>query len=573
MTAAPERAEVGHSRRTYKTRVVVSAALVTLAAVMLIADEMIFADRIFPGVSIGPVNVGWMKPDDASAAVSRQLRGTHKMSLFLPKGTKQVRVRGRDLGIDPAAAADEAYQTGRVGDLITRLDARFAGLRGEYVIEPHTQPKGSARAVLAEMRRVFARPAVDSRFVLRDGRAQVTRSRPGTRLDVQGGAVELADAFLENRSTAHLPIIRIDPGVTTAKAMQFQSQVDKWTKRPVQLRYRGYSVHLSRNDIAALAMVRSTRLAVDETVLAVRLTPITRKLVRKPTEAQLAVSGDRVRITGGRPGQTVDPAQTALALSRALNAGTAYSQIAVRPIQPLTTRGDLAGMNIHRLLSTFTTRFRLGMDGRDVNINLAAKAVRGKVLAPGQIFSLNRATGPRDRSTGYKEALIFRGGRVVPGIGGGVCQVSSTLYDAALLANLRIIARSNHSMAVTYIPPGRDATAFYPTIDLEFQNTTGRPILLWSDVTGNRLTMQVYGSGRRPRVQIYTTVRKTVPAKTLVAYSRSLRRGARVVEVQGRPGYVVSSYRWLWQGKNGVRREFLATDKYAPRNTVVRVGM
>ncbi len=278
-----------------------------------------------------------------------------------------------------------------------------------------------------------------------------------------------------------------------------------------------------------------------------------------------------MRIEGGFSGTRFDARASAERLAKALGSSRTCTLV-LRSVAPQVTRSDLASLRITKMLSSYTTEFLPGRDGRDVNINLAASRVRGRIVSTGDIFSLNSATGPRNRLTGYRESLVFSGGRVVPGIGGGTCQVSSTLYNAALLAGLRIVERSPHSMSVSYVQPGRDATTFYPSVDLKFQNNQRDAILLWSTVHGNRLTMQVYGSGPRPRVAIETVVRRLMPARTRIVYDASLRTGARVVESSGKPGYIVSSFRSIWEGKRLVRR-FLATDRYKPRATIIRVGV
>jgi vancomycin resistance protein YoaR len=194
------------------------------------------------------------------------------------------------------------------------------------------------------------------------------------------------------------------------------------------------------------------------------------------------------------------------------------------------------------------------------------------VLGIGEVFSLNAETGPRNRATGYKESLIFSNGKVVPGIGGGVCQVSSTTYQAALRADLRIVERQSHSMQVSYIAPGLDATTFYPIVDLKFQNTRSGPILLWTEIRGNALTVSVYGSGARPDIQIRTATKKTIPPSTRIVYDTTMRPNARVVESAGSPGSVVASWRLTYDNGQVVKREPLAIVEYRPRARVIRVG-
>lgn len=162
-------------------------------------------------------------------------------------------------------------------------------------------------------------------------------------------------------------------------------------------------------------------------------------------------------------------------------------------VQPKVTASQLEGMKITGLVSKYSTQFDPGLVNRTENIRLAAKALNGKLLAPGEKFSFNQSVGERTASAGYKEAMIIVGEQFTPGLGGGVCQVSSTLYNAALLAHIDILERHPHSLAITYVPQGQDATVAYPDLDLKFKNSTSGYLLLRSFVQGSTLTFELYG--------------------------------------------------------------------------------
>ncbi|MDR3602833.1 MAG: cell wall-binding repeat-containing protein [Desulfosporosinus sp.] len=144
------------------------------------------------------------------------------------------------------------------------------------------------------------------------------------------------------------------------------------------------------------------------------------------------------------------------------------------------------------LISQFSTTFDSTMGNRTENILLAAKALDGKLLAPGEKFSFNESVGERTAEAGYKEALIIVGNTYTPGLGGGICQVSSTLYNAVILAHLEILERHPHSLPVDYVPSGQDATVSFPILDFRFRNNTDANLLIRSFIKGNTLTCQLY---------------------------------------------------------------------------------
>ena len=145
-----------------------------------------------------------------------------------------------------------------------------------------------------------------------------------------------------------------------------------------------------------------------------------------------------------------------------------------------------------RPIAQYSTHFDASLFNRTENIRLAAKALDGKLLAPGERFSFNKSAGKRTAEAGYKEALIIVGNKFTPGLGGGVCQVSSTLYNAVILADLEILERHHHSLPVNYVPPGQDATVSFPILDFRFRNSRDTNLLIRSFVEGNTLTFQLY---------------------------------------------------------------------------------
>jgi len=172
--------------------------------------------------------------------------------------------------------------------------------------------------------------------------------------------------------------------------------------------------------------------------------------------------------------------------------------IPLKTITPSLTQKDLETVKLKPLLGDYTTYFDPNQIGRTFNLKLAAKTLDGTVLKPKEVFSFNRTVGPRTAEAGYQEAIIIEGNKFVPGLGGGVCQVSSTLYNAVRLASpsLTVTERSPHSLPITYVPLGQDATVAYPNLDFKFRNDSKDLVLIRSGVSGNALTFSIYGKSR-----------------------------------------------------------------------------
>ena len=167
---------------------------------------------------------------------------------------------------------------------------------------------------------------------------------------------------------------------------------------------------------------------------------------------------------------------------------------AKRNIEPeKRTAADPANPNApsNRILGEYTTKFSTEPKSRNENINHAADALRGIVIAPGEVFSYNETIGPTTKDNGYKRARIFIRGKKAFGYGGGVCQVSSTLYNAAEAAGMEIVERHHHSLPVEYVPKGKDAATSYGSVDFKFKNTYSYPVKIDTGIDNNALTIQI----------------------------------------------------------------------------------
>lgn len=161
--------------------------------------------------------------------------------------------------------------------------------------------------------------------------------------------------------------------------------------------------------------------------------------------------------------------------------------------QPKVTAAQLEEMKITGLVGKYSTWFDASNLERTENVRLAAQALDGVVLTPEEEFSFNDTVGERTASAGYKEAMIIVNDEFVPGLGGGICQVSSTLYNATVNAHLEITERHPHSLEITYVPPGQDATVAYPYLDFKFKNNTSGLLLIRSAIHGSTLSFELYG--------------------------------------------------------------------------------
>jgi vancomycin resistance protein YoaR len=239
-----------------------------------------------------------------------------------------------------------------------------------------------------------------------------------------------------------------------------------------------------------------------------------RKSTNKPArDARPIVERGRVvDIIPAESGYAVDEEKLLTMLAKG---GGGYIELPMKELLPKVREEDLEGME---LLSEFSTSIAGSSAGRRENIKKAVSAIDGTLISPGESFSFNEKVGPRVSERGYKIAPVMVRGELVPGVGGGVCQVSTTLYNAVLLAGLKVVRREHHARPVKYVSPGRDATVVYGYIDLIFKNDKDAPIYIQGEVKGGRIIFRIFGRRDFESIKIYSdVVRKgdgTIIAKT-----------------------------------------------------------
>lgn len=245
--------------------------------------------------------------------------------------------------------------------------------------------------------------------------------------------------------------------------------------------------------------------------------------------------------------------------------------ISLKDKTPLVDEKSLISMG---QLSEFSTWFNPQEVNRSHNLATAVAAINASAVAPDEVFSYNNTVGEITAAKGYRDANVIVNGKFEPGLGGGVCQVSSTLYNACLLAGLNIVERHNHALSVAYVPLGLDATVANGSQDFRFKNNTGFPIYIRALVSGGKLTINIYGYlAFKQKIGLNSVVDQVRDFKTVEVLDTALQPGTQKVENNGMPGYMVRSFRTFYD-LNGreVRKEQLARDIYQPLNKLVYVG-
>ncbi len=243
--------------------------------------------------------------------------------------------------------------------------------------------------------------------------------------------------------------------------------------------------------------------------------------------------------------------------------------------KPKVTIEDIGTEAFPDRLSTFSTRYDASDKDRTTNLVIACQKLNGKVIMPGETFSYNATLGPRTYAAGYRNGKIYENGQVVDGLGGGICQISSTLYNAALLSDMEIVERRNHQFVTSYVSEGRDATVVYGATDFRFKNTRTYPVRLVASAKGGVATVSVYGIKEADREYTYsfrTEPISTIPYTTKYIEDSSLGAGKEVVTQKGTNGLVCKTYMTKMLNGKVVSTKLLSTDTYSAMQRIVKRG-
>lgn len=300
---------------------------------------------------------------------------------------------------------------------------------------------------------------------------------------------------------------------------------------------------------------------------------IANEIDRPARSAEIELAGSQVNVVPDSKGRKVDVVQLIESLNQKLQEDIPVAiDIPVAEITPRVQTSDIA--KIDSIIAMYTTQFDPMNKNRVQNISLAAKSITGILLRSGEVFSFNEIVGLRKEEYGYKEAPVFIEGKLVPDWGGGVCQVSSTLYNAALLADMNIEERTSHFRPPGYVPLGQDATVADHLLDFKFINTLPQSIYILSEVSRDSITIYILSQNNpnHPEISIVTSDKKVLEPNTIVKQDATLDFGKEVIDTYGQKGFIVSINRVKKVNGKEIGREYISTDEFKPEDRVVRVG-
>ncbi|HBF5908957.1 VanW family protein [Clostridioides difficile] len=360
-----------------------------------------------------------------------------------------------------------------------------------------------------------------------------------------------------------------------SKDLNLSTDLDKTVENAYNLnRKSGFFGNLSKT-ISANFGKKSNLVVVinyDKNKLKAEMEKIAKEIDVDVKDATLDISGEKVKVIPDSDGLKMDISKSMENFDNQTKKGNYKNKLVVKATPAKVKKEQLA--NIDTNLGTYSTTFKTSQINRSINIKLATDNISNVLLMPGETFSFNKHTGKRSKENGYKSAPVIMEGEMEEDYGGGVCQVSSTLYNSVLYAGLEIVNVKNHTIPSSYVPKGRDATVADSGIDFLFKNNLKHPVYIKNYVSGNQIVCNIYGSAEDKQNITISTKLDGVSQTTMKRVNDpTMPKGKEKVDKSGRNAYSVSTYR-TFNDANGkkIKTEKIANSYYPKKEGIILVG-
>ncbi len=481
-----------------------------------------YATRIVPGVVVRDLPLGGMSREEAEAAVRRAFTPFPASPIVLQAGGKTWEVRPEQLGVqvDADAIVQRAMAIGHEPGWMDRWRERLqVRLHGYSIPLLYTFDDGTTDYFLAHVAQQVDIPLRKPHFLITGSQVAIELGQEGKALDISATRKKLYRAFREGKSGTVQAVVKRQQPIHVDLERTRES-VQKLLAHDIILTIPGSETTrtftLTRRTLAGMIVWKTVysedgvrwEADLDKDALTQWVEGLSKEVYRDPKDALLdfdETTGKVVVLAPSVPGEKLDPETTVKRIMAAIEASRGRVTIAVFPVKPEVDDSDIPQMGIREVVGEATTSFRGSKPGRVQNIKVSAERFRGLVIPPDGVFSFNDHIGPINAEHGFVESLIIKGDRTAVGIGGGVCQVSTTLFQSAFWAGLKILERWAHGYIVSwYGEPGMDATVFTPNVDLKFLNNTGHYLLIKPivDEKKGKLTFRLYGTSPGWKVRI-----------------------------------------------------------------------
>jgi len=512
--------QVTHKRRRGRLRrraIIAAGSVVALVGLTILIDSALYYNKVHAGVSIAGHGFGGFTRDEATARLTRLVDDAEGSPITLSGGNRTWTVTPADVGIkvDLADAVSAAMDVSRKSNFVVDLGKRFK----LFFSQTHVPLRGTAESarvdeLLSRVAEGLDVPPVDAGLAIDGSEITVVEGQKGLVVDREALRKRLTTALFTLQATKlPVPMVVKEPAVQAEECQQAVEQARTMISSPLVLRRGDRIWSLTPEQIAAYMDFASENRGGVSTLVpylsAEKMGPFFKStaaaLDTAALDATFKSDGEHAWVVPGVSGRAVEPNETASALTAAaLRSTERVAEVAVITVEPDRTTEEAKAMGIGEKLGGYSTKWE-GTKDRQTNVRITTEYASDVILAPGEEYDFDKQVGPRTAERGYKEAPgIVDQTRLEDVFGGGICQVSTTLFNAAFFAGLEILERANHSIYIDHYPKGRDATVSAGGPNMRFRNDTQHHILIRGASNGVTTTFNIYGTDDGREVS-YTT--------------------------------------------------------------------
>jgi vancomycin resistance protein YoaR len=536
--------------------------------------------QLAEGTSVAGVDVGGLTRQQAAAELTARFADQSPVPVTFTAGDASFTFAANQLGVHPdwnAAVAAAARASDGFGPIrgFRRLRTRFFGAE---VLPPIAVSNAALEFALDKVADEVDRPAVSAALVRRGLRIETVPDRTGRALEREAAANAIVRALgsVERSITpTPLPVAAAVPDVTARMLAVAARRARVAVSAPVTVTGPGRRYRLSRTRMAKLLSLPrdgARTLAIAGPAAAAYFAALSDRVGKPPRDAGFAVSGTSVRVVPARAGTRLDVPGSVTALLRAATSKEdRVARLSIVTDRPQRSTAEALAMGIDRRMSTYKT-FNSGTTDRITNLRLGVELLDDTVVPPGGTFSLNEALGERTLERGFRPAPVIIGTEFEEEVGGGTSQVATTVFNAAWEAGLAITERNPHSLYISRYQLGRDATVYWPSLDLKFVNDTEHWVLVKGTPEWDGIRVSIYGGEDRRVESSPGTMEVTGPVPVERVDDPKLAKGKTVVEAAGTAPSRTSVTRTVYAADGSVLHEETWNTAYKAETRVVRVG-
>lgn len=567
-----------------KRALIIVGAVLALVALLVGADLALSAGRIHPGVKVGDVAVGRMRVPEGAAAIAEGAHGVLDEPVVLVAGDQQWDITADQIGasVEATGLATAAYAVGRSASFTSAVGERLSSwLGGTRVPLVAVADMTLLEDTLDIVDGAVGTPAVDAAIKIEGTTPSIVPPTDGTGIDYIAARTALLEAFTSDERTVTLEITSKPAAILEAQAQRALESAKLMLSGPIKLTYESASWVVEPPAIAGWLAFRSVDTSgtaelecyLDSEEVTDTINPMVAQVGKPAKDATFKASAGTVSIVPSQDGLGLDGEDLIAGLTQTLtSSGERVLQLPMKRVEAAITTEKARGMGIKERLATFTTDYSPSNKPRVNNIHTLADALDGALVAPGGTFSFNGTIGPRTAEKGYQEANAIVNGKLVPELGGGVCQVATTMFNTIFFSGVPVVERRNHSLYISHYPKGRDAAVSWGGPDVKFKNDTEHWVLVATAHTNSTVTISLYGTDPGYDVSYKTgefTDFKDYPVQEIK--DAKLPVGTRIIDEKGVRGRSIVVTRTVTKNGAVVRTDTFKS-VYRASEEVVRVG-